>query len=102
MVWCLNKYLVQHPFPAWIDYIGAVHGWLFLAYAFFSVKLSIESRWSVKTTLLLLLAGTIPIGSFIAEHRVVMWDQARSPHPRGLMTPPDEESAGQKNVRGQP
>jgi integral membrane protein len=35
-----------------------------------SVDLAIKARWSIKGTVLVLLAGTIPFLSFVAERRV--------------------------------
>lgn len=67
----MNKYLIRSTVPAWFDYVGSIHGWFFILYAFFTVKLGIESRWNVKKTLTTVLAGTVPFCSFVVEHKVV-------------------------------
>lgn len=54
-----------------IKIVGPVHGFLYAVYLVLSVDLAIKSRWSVKGTVLVLLAGTIPFLSFYAERKVV-------------------------------
>ncbi|QFZ22475.1 DUF3817 domain-containing protein [Saccharothrix syringae] len=51
--------------------VGPVHGFLYAVYLVLTVDLALKARWSIKGTALVLLAGTIPFVSFIAERRVV-------------------------------
>ena len=51
--------------------VGVAHGWLYLAYLVTAFTLAYRLRWSPGRTVLLLLAGTVPFMSFVAERRVV-------------------------------
>ncbi|SER08595.1 DUF3817 domain-containing protein [Lentzea albida] len=51
--------------------VGPVHGFLYAIYLVISVDLALKLRWSIKGTLLVLLAGTVPFLSFWAERKVV-------------------------------
>lgn len=51
--------------------VGPVHGFLYAIYLVLTVDLALKARWSIKGTVLVLLAGTIPFVSFYAERRVV-------------------------------
>ena len=53
---------------AWIPF---VHGWIYLAYVLTALQFSIKANWPVRKILWLLLAGTLPVASLIAERRVV-------------------------------
>ncbi len=57
--------------PQMMAVVGPVHGFLYAVYLVFTVDLALKSRWSLKGTALVLLAGTIPFVSFYAERRVV-------------------------------
>ncbi|MCY7372255.1 MAG: DUF3817 domain-containing protein [Spirochaetaceae bacterium] len=62
----------------WPWYIGegiarwfwTAHGWLYLAYLVTAFTLAYRLRWSIGKTVLVLLAGTVPFMSFVAERRV--------------------------------
>jgi integral membrane protein len=51
-------------------WIPATHGWLYLAYVIASVDLWLRTRLSVTRMVLVVLAGTVPGMSFIAERWV--------------------------------
>lgn len=51
--------------------VGPVHGFLYAIYLVLTVDLALKARWSIKGTVLVLLAGTIPFVSFYAERKVV-------------------------------
>ena len=53
---------------AWIPF---VHGWIYLAYVLAALQFSVKAHWPIKKILWLLLAGTLPVASLIAERRVV-------------------------------
>lgn len=54
----------------WITHVlGVAHGWLYMIFLFFAFLLSRRAEWSPGFTLVTLLAGTVPILSFWAEHR---------------------------------
>lgn len=50
--------------------VGPLHGFLYMAYLAVAIDLAIRSKWSILGTVLVLLAGTIPLMSFVGE-RVV-------------------------------
>ena len=53
---------------AWIPF---VHGWVYAVYVLVAIQFSVKARWSMKKTIWLILAGTLPIASIAAERRVV-------------------------------
>ncbi len=54
-----------------VQIVGTLHGWLYLVYLIVAFMLAYRLRWPVGRTILLLLAGTIPFASFVAERKVV-------------------------------
>lgn len=46
------------------------HGWLFLIYVMATAALGVRLRWPLARFALVMLAGTIPTMSFVAEHFV--------------------------------
>lgn len=64
--------------------LWTAHGYLYIVYVAAAFHLSVKARWSIVKTLLVLLAGTVPFMSFVAERRV-SHDEARraasSPQP---------------------
>lgn len=50
--------------------VGVMHGWLYLAYLVTAFMLGYRLRWPLGRTVLVLLAGTVPFMSFVAERRV--------------------------------
>ncbi|HEY8453996.1 MAG TPA: DUF3817 domain-containing protein [Actinopolymorphaceae bacterium] len=51
--------------------VGPIHGFLYMVYVLLSADLAFKARWSLRGTVLVLLAGTIPFLSFVAERIVV-------------------------------
>jgi integral membrane protein len=54
---------------------GPIHGALYFGYFIVTLDLSFKARWTPIGTLLVVLAGVVPIGSFYAErivHRKVL------------------------------
>ncbi len=62
------KYLADQP--ALVSIIGPAHGFLYMAYLVTTLDLATRSRWPIRYTLLVMLAGTVPFLSFVAEHKV--------------------------------
>jgi integral membrane protein len=56
--------------PQYTKIVGPVHGFLYIVYFLATVDLALKARWSVKATLLVLLAAMIPFLSFVAERKV--------------------------------
>jgi integral membrane protein len=48
-----------------------VHGYLYPIYILTALQFSVKARWPLMKMLGLLLAGTLPVASLIAERRVV-------------------------------
>lgn len=62
------KYLAGMPTP--VTVLGTAHGWLYALFFLSAVDLALRAKWSLKGSILTLLAGTIPFVSFIAERTV--------------------------------
>lgn len=69
--------------------VGPLHGFLYMGYLALAFDLAVRARWSLWRTLLVLLAGTIPVMSFVAERKVTNWLSAPA-------TAPSEMPAEQK------
>ena len=59
------KYLADSPGP--VAVIAPVHGFLYMVYLVVTFDLSMRAKWPLSRTVLLLLAGTVPVLSFVAE-----------------------------------
>lgn len=53
------------------EFVAIVHGWVYMLYFLVTVYMAIQLRWTWRWTVPVVLAGTIPFASFIAERRVV-------------------------------
>lgn len=69
------KYLADSP--GLVQTIGPAHGFLYLVYLGVTLDLAMRGRWSLARTVLVMLAGTVPFMSFLAERRVAR-DVART------------------------
>jgi integral membrane protein len=56
--------------PQMAEIVGPLHGFLYMIYLAIAVDLALKSRWSIVGTLLVLISGTIPFLSFVAERQV--------------------------------
>jgi integral membrane protein len=59
--------------PGFVAVIGPIHGFLYIVYLVVTFDLSMRQRWPLGRMVLLLLAGTVPFLSFVAER----WATAR-------------------------
>lgn len=62
------KYVGGHPFL--VRVVAPIHGFLYIAYLVVALDLASKARWSLRRTVLVLLAGTVPFCSFVMERRV--------------------------------
>ena len=62
------KYFADMPGP--VAVIGTAHGFLYAVYLLAAFDLALRARWTALGTVLVLLAGTIPFFSFVAERKV--------------------------------
>jgi integral membrane protein len=56
--------------PGMAAIVGPLHGFLYMIYLALGIDLALKARWSVVGTLLVLISGTIPFLSFVAERQV--------------------------------
>ena len=56
--------------PQFVAIWGPIHGALFVGYVIIAFDLAYKDRWSPLGTLWVLVAGTIPFVSFVAERQV--------------------------------
>ena len=54
-----------------VSWIPFVHGWVYLVYVLTAIQFAVKNRWPIFKMLALILAGTLPVASLIAERRVV-------------------------------
>ena len=73
------KYLADNS--TGVAIVGPLHGFLYMVYLVAAFDLAMRAKWSVTRTLLVLLAGTIPIMSFVAERKVAGWVKEPEPVP---------------------
>jgi len=71
------KYLADRP--RGVEVIGPIHGFVYAVYLVIALDLAIRAKWSIRGTLLVLLAGTIPLLSFVAERVVTRHVRAGRP-----------------------
>lgn len=62
------KYVGDNAGPMAV--VGPAHGFLYAVYLLFAFDLALKARWSVKGTLMVLVAGMIPFLSFVIERKV--------------------------------
>ena len=56
--------------PTLVAIVGPIHGFFYMVYLVFAFDLSLKTKWSPLYTIAVLLAGTIPFLSFVAERKV--------------------------------
>jgi integral membrane protein len=56
--------------------IAIAHGWLYMIYVLVAFDLCLRMRWNLLRIAFVVLAGTIPFVSFVAEHNVTKWVNA--------------------------
>ncbi len=59
------KYLAGMDEP--VALIGTLHGWLYFIFFLTACDLAVRARWTLRSTVLTVLAGTVPVLSFYAE-----------------------------------
>ncbi len=62
------KYFAEMPTP--VTVLGTAHGWLYALFFLSAVDLALRAKWSLKGSVVALVAGTIPFLSFAAERTV--------------------------------
>jgi len=66
------KYLLDNPdLLSNVMWIPMAHGYLYPVYVLTAIQFAAKAKWSLMRILGLILAGTLPIASIVAERRVV-------------------------------
>lgn len=65
-----GSYFSSDTKPEAYGLLWVLHGWLYFIYLITAVDLAFRIRYSLGKTVLILLAGTIPFMSFVAERYV--------------------------------
>jgi len=73
--------------PSLVETVGPIHGFLYIVYLVLAFDLARRARWSLGRTVLILLAGTVPFLSFVAERKATSW--VRNPDGDAVMGVPD-------------
>jgi integral membrane protein len=68
------KYLADQP--GMVAVVGPLHGLCYMVYLVVAFDLAVRARWGFLRTAGVLLAGTIPVMSFVAERKVTRWVRA--------------------------
>jgi integral membrane protein len=71
---------VPHMEPL-TGYVWIAHGYLYLVYVIITALLGVRLRWPLPRFALVMLAGTIPTMSFVAEHFVTRATRAAAIEP---------------------
>jgi len=66
------KYVVRAPddLMTWIAWIPFAHGWIYVVYLVTVVDLWVRMRWGVGRLATMVLAGVVPVMSFVVEKTV--------------------------------
>jgi len=70
------KYFADEPM--FVAIIGPVHGFIYMVYLVAAFDLAVRAKWPFVRTVLVLLAGTIPVMSFVAERKATSWVRQRN------------------------
>lgn len=66
------KYLLDNPdLLSNVMWIPMAHGYLYPVYVLTAIQFSVKAKWPLMRMLGLILAGTLPVASIVAERRVV-------------------------------
>ncbi|WP_242493748.1 DUF3817 domain-containing protein [Sanguibacter massiliensis] len=66
------KYVLRAPddLMAWIAWIPFAHGWVYVVYLVTVVDLWVKMRWGTGRLATMVLAGVVPVMSFVVEKKV--------------------------------
>lgn len=74
--WSLLLWFVYMPAKYLFDnhslvFIPIIHGYIYIVYVLSALQYGFGQSWSLMRIVRVVLAGTLPVASFIAERRVV-------------------------------
>ena len=55
---------------SWYAHLWMAHGYLYMVYLVATFNLGVKSNWKISKMLVVMLAGTIPLMSFVAEMKI--------------------------------
>lgn len=64
------RFILGNEKNVWTVGAWTAHGWIFPIYLLATLNLAGKLKWSVGKTLLIMIAGTVPLMSFVAERRI--------------------------------
>lgn len=70
--------------------VGVAHGWIYMVYLVVAFLLARRAAWPMSFTIVMLIAGLLPIVIFYVEHLVAA--RIRSEHPEVLSGSPPPDS----------
>ena len=76
------KYFADQP--AMVAIVGPLHGFMYMVYLVTAFDLAVRAKWPFLRTVLVLLAGTIPGMSFVAERKATAWVRPTRPAEVGV------------------
>ncbi len=59
--------------------LGTAHGWLYFLFFLSAIDLALRAKWTLKGTVLTVVAGTVPFLSFYAERTATRKTRAGEP-----------------------
>ena len=62
------KYYWDNPEPT--QYVGAVHGGLFIFYCVWLLVVTLELKWGMRNSVLAFVAALVPFGTFVADRKI--------------------------------
>lgn len=62
--------VISRAEPSWYGTGWMLHGWAYIVYVAAALDMVFRLRWGVLPSLAVVLAGTIPFMSFVAERKV--------------------------------
>jgi integral membrane protein len=65
------KYFADQP--TMVAIVGPLHGFLYMVYLVAAFDLAVRAKWPFLRTVAVLLAGTVPVMSFVAERKATHW-----------------------------
>ncbi len=74
LLWFVNvptHYLIFKGAYEYLSWISLLHGFTYTIYVLAAFHYCLKARKSFASTVLLILAGTLPIASFVAERRAL-------------------------------
>lgn len=71
------RYLVLREEPTWYATAWMAHGWVFPVYVFATLRLGLARRWPMTKTVLIMIAGTVPLMSFATERRLAREESSK-------------------------